>query len=127
VKNRVATASAWGLSLLASLLISGVDNLAYGGEVSPIVIVALILAASFALAYFRDRPWTTAIAVWICIPLTHFAKHIASLADTLQPNTYRSIALLAGFTLVVSLAGSGVGTALRHWTSGSSHPSRSTQ
>lgn len=108
-----------GLSLLAGGLISAVDNLSFGGEVSPIVIVILLAAASATLVFFLRHAWVTAFALWICTPLVHVAKHLAGLPDTIQPNTYFSIAMLAIFTLIVSLAGSGIGAALRHSHAGS--------
>jgi hypothetical protein len=117
-KSTTAT-SACGLALLAGGLISAVDNLAFGGEVSPIMIVILLLAASAAFAFFLRHAWATALAVWIFTPLVHVAKHLAGIPDTIQPNTYASIAVLAIFTLIVSLAGAGIGAALRHAHSGS--------
>jgi hypothetical protein len=119
-EKSVSAASACGLGLLAGGLISAVDNFAFGGEVSPIMIVILLAGASATLAYLFRNAWVTALAVWICMPLVHVAKHLAGLPDTIQPNTYASILMLAIFTLIVSLAGAGAGAGLRHSHSGSS-------
>jgi hypothetical protein len=51
------------------------------------------------------RGWILAFPLWICIPLAHLIKHILGLPDTLHPNTYASILMLAVFTLVVSTFG----------------------
>ncbi|MCX5767455.1 MAG: hypothetical protein NTZ43_09570 [Gemmatimonadetes bacterium] len=92
------------------IAIACVDNFAFGGEVSPIVIVALLSAttATFGGAWGRAG-WPTALAAWVCVPLAHLVKHVLGLPDTLHPNTYTSILLLAAFTLVIATLGTGAG------------------
>jgi hypothetical protein len=93
------------------IAIACVDNFAFGGEVSPIVIVALLIAATATFGGIWGRGgWTTALAAWICVPLAHLVKHVLGLPDTLHPNTYTSILLLAVFTFVVATLGTGAGT-----------------
>ena len=91
-----------------------VDNWAFGGEVSPIVIVGLLLAASvIAGAVWGRSGWIAAAVAWACIPLAHVVKHSLGLPDTLHPNTYTSILYLAAFTLVVTVFGTGCGLLAR--------------
>lgn len=99
--------------VVAGITIALVDNVAFGGEVSPIVIVALLVAATttFGGAWGRAG-WVPALAAWSCVPLAHLIKHVLGLPDTLQPNTYTSILMLAAFTLVVATVGAWIGTVL---------------
>ena len=98
------------IGLITGILISTIDNFAFEGEVSPIIIVLLLLTATLAFgATFGLRGALMSIFTWICIPLTHLIKHIFNLPDTLHPNTYTSILMLAIFTLIVSSVGIGLG------------------
>jgi hypothetical protein len=104
----------------AGVVISAVDHFAEGGELSPIVIVALLLAATLiAGAIWRWRAALTSAATWACIPLAHTANHALNLPDTLNPNTWLSILYLAVFTLGVATAGTGLGVLLNRLRSGS--------
>jgi hypothetical protein len=99
-----------GCGLAAGVTIAYVDSFAFRGEVSPIVIVAMLLAATTAAAgILGRRGWITAAAVWICLPLVHLVKHVLGLPETLHPNTYTSIIKLAAFTFVVAMLGTGGG------------------
>src|SRR5262245_58837713 len=81
------------------LAIEYVDNFAFEGEVSPIVIVGMLLAAAAtAGGIWGRKSWLTAATAWMCVPLVHLVKHVLGLPDTLHPNTYTSILMLAGFT-----------------------------
>lgn len=96
--------------LTAGIAIVVVDNFWSAGEVSPIAIVALLLVATFAAgASWGRRGWLAAVFAWVCVPLAHVAKHVLGMSDTLHPNTYMSILLLAGFCLVVTAIGLGLG------------------
>lgn len=111
----------WSLRLIVGLVVGGaiayVDNIAFAGEVSPIVIVLLLLAAAImAAAIWGQRGWVAIGALWLWVPLAHLIKHMLGLPDTLNPNTYTSILLLALFTLVVTVLGAGVGLLMRQWT-----------
>jgi hypothetical protein len=98
------------VGLAAGIAVAGVDNFAFEGEVSPIVIVVMLLAAATtAVGIWGRRCWITAAGVWMCLPLAHVVKHVLGLPDTLHPNTYASIAMLAAFTFVVTLLGTGAG------------------
>ena len=109
-----------GVGLAAGAAIVYVDNYAFEGEVSPIIIVAMLLAATAtAGATWGRRGWVAAIAAWACVPLAHLAKHVLGLPDTLHPNTYASILLLAAFTLVVATVGTVCGVLVRRLTTGS--------
>lgn len=100
----------FALGVGAGIAIASVDNFAFGGEVSPIVIVALLIATTATFGGIWGRGgWTTALSAWMCVPLAHFVKHALGLPDTLHPNTYTSILMLAAFTFVVAALGTGVG------------------
>jgi hypothetical protein len=103
-----------GMGLAAGAAIVYVDNFAFAGEASPILIVALLLAATtMAGAIWGRGGWTASALTWACIPLAHVVKHIAGWPDTLHPNTYPSILYLAAFTLVVATVGTGCGVFVR--------------
>ena len=98
------------LGLVAGFAISAIDNFAFEGEVSPIVIVALLFTVSVCIGAIWGRSgWLAVILTWVCIPITHLVKHILGLPDTLHPNTYTSIMMLAAFTLVILAIGTGCG------------------
>jgi hypothetical protein len=103
-----------GAGLLTGCVVAGVENSAFKGEVSPIVIVALLLAATvgFALVW-GGGAWLASAAVWLCVPLPHVVKRALELPDTLHPNTWESIATLAAFSLAVAAAGTGLGVLMR--------------
>lgn len=108
-----------GLGCAAGAAIAYVDNVAFEGEVSPIVIVALLLATSATAGTLWGRGgWLAAGAAWVWVPLSHVVKHLLGLRDTLQPNTYGSIASLAAFSLGVAIAGTGFGMLLRRLAAG---------
>jgi hypothetical protein len=108
-----------GVGLAAGAAIAAVDNFAFEGEVSPIVIVALLLAATATAGFLWGRHGPmAAIAAWVCVPLAHLIKHLLGLPDTLHPNTYASILMLAAFTLVVAAIGTGCGVLLGRLTTG---------
>jgi hypothetical protein len=106
-----------GIGLGAGLVIAAIDNFAFKGEVSPFVIVAmLILVAAASGVIWGWRGWIVTIFAWVCVPLAHLAKHVLGLPDTLNPNTYPSILMLALFTFVVSTVGIVGGVFLRRLT-----------
>jgi hypothetical protein len=99
-----------GVGFIIGALIAAVDNFAFAGEISPIAIFALLLIAGAAAgSLWGARGWAPALAIWVCVPATHLIKHTLGMADTIQPNSYASILLLAGVTLAVTLLGAGGG------------------
>jgi hypothetical protein len=107
----------------AGLVIAAVDNFAFEGEVSPIVIVVMLCGVTaIAGGLFMWRGWLAAACVWVCLPLAHLSKHVLGLSDTLNPNTYMSIMMLATFTFLISAIGFGAGVLLRRLASGSAKP-----
>ena len=106
------------LGLVAGVAISFVDNLAFEGEVSPIVIVALLFTISACVgAIWGQSGWFAVVLTWICLPFAHLVKHIIGLPNTLHPNTYTSILMLAIFTFVIAAIGIGCGVLIhRHTT-----------
>jgi hypothetical protein len=116
------------IGLAAGVAIAAVDSFAFKGEVSPIIVVAILLAATVTSgAIWGRRGWVPAAAAWASVPLAHLFKRILGLPDTLQPNTYASLLMLAAFTLAVALAGTGCGVLLRRLTAvaGDGGPKRS--
>ena len=115
--GRVAHAAAGtrlGFGFAAGALIAFLDNVAFAGEVSPIVVVAALLAATLTVgAVWGRHGWPAAAAVWVCVPSVHFVKHLLGLPDTIQPNTWASIAMLAAFSLVVAAVGTVLGVVVR--------------
>jgi hypothetical protein len=106
-----------GIGFVAGVAIVAVDNFASGGEVSPIVIVAMLFAVTTTAGWIWGwGGWRASVVVWLCVPLAHLVKHLLSLPDTLQPNTYTSILMLAAFTFAVSTIGTGCGVLLRKLT-----------
>lgn len=113
--TRKATSSAalLGIGLGAGAVITAVDNFAFGGEVSPIVIVAMLLVVTITMGMIWGlRGGLATAAVWLCLPLSHLIKHVLGLPDTLHPNTYTSILMLAAFTLVIASIGTACGSVL---------------
>ncbi len=115
--------STWQTALLAGLVagevIAYVDNFAFEGEVSPIVIIALLLFSSaLAVGVWGRSGWIAAGIIWACVPLAHVVKHVLGMPDTLHPNTYTSILFLALFTLAVATIGAGCGALVRRLTTG---------
>lgn len=103
-----------GVGLVAGAAIAYVDNVAFGGEVSPVAIVVMLLATTVATAGLWGRRGTiAAAAAWMCVPLAHLVKHVLGLPDTLYPNTYGSIIRLAIFTFLVAGVGTGAGLLIR--------------
>jgi len=108
-----------GVGLVAGAAIVYVDNFAFEGEVSPIIIVAMLLATTAtAAAIWGRRGWVAGTVAYACVPLAHVVKHVLGLPDTLHPNTYRSIVYLAAFSLVVAATGTGCGLLVRRLFTG---------
>ena len=108
-----------GVGIVAGAAIVYVDNFAFEGEVSPIIIVAMLLAATAtAGAIWGRRGLVTGAVAWACVPLAHVVEHVLGLPDTLHPNTYTSISYLAAFSMVVAAAGTGCGVLVRRLSTG---------
>ena len=107
------------VGIVAGAAIVYVDNWAFEGEVSPIIIVTLLLAATaMAGAMWGRSGWSAAVVTWACVPLAHVVKHVLDLPDTLHPNTNTSILYLAGFTLVIAMGGTLFGVLVRKLATG---------
>lgn len=113
-----------GIGFAAGVALAVVDNFAFDGEVSPILIVAILFVmTAIAGVIWGRRGWVVAAAVWVCVPVAHLIKHILDLPDTLHPNTNTSILMLAAFTFVVATIGTGCGILLRRLTTGNAKDS----
>jgi hypothetical protein len=94
------------VGLLIGAIIAYVDNYAFHGEVNPIVIVLLLLLTTFMVGIIWKRhALITVVVLWAWLPMAHVLKHLLGVPDTLNPNTYASIFMLAIFTFVVSAIG----------------------
>ena len=103
-----------GIGLMVGSGIAAVDNLAFGGEASPILIVGmLLLFASTAGMIWGTGAAFPAAVVWTCLPTVHLVKHMLRLRDTIHPNTYTSILKLGAFSFAVTTVGLGFGLAFR--------------
>lgn len=112
--TRAGRAASVAVGAGLGLAISAVDNLAAGGHVSPVVIVALLLAATAAIGGWAGwTGWPAALAVGLPVPGVHLVKHVLGLPDTIQPDTYDSIAMMALFSAAVAGAGFVAGALLR--------------
>ncbi|HZV35336.1 MAG TPA: hypothetical protein VFB72_12250 [Verrucomicrobiae bacterium] len=113
MKYLTTPSARFAVGLVCGAGISAVDNFAFKGEVSPIIIVALLLVAAASVgAIWGRRALPAVLAIWACHPLAHVFKHALNLPDTLHPNTYGSILILAIFSLVVTAIGAGCGLAM---------------
>ena len=94
------------VGFIAGVILVIVDNIIFEGEVSPIVIVVILIGITsvFGTAW-GWRGLQASSVTWICIPLMHLIKHLSGLPDTLHPNTYTSIAMLAAVTCVIAVMG----------------------
>jgi CDP-diglyceride synthetase len=102
-----------GIAFALGIAIAALDNFAFGGETSPIFVFGLLLMATGLIGFvWRSRGWLSAALLWACVPAAHLIKHVFGLSDTLQPNTYASILMLAAITLVVAVVGTACGTAV---------------
>jgi hypothetical protein len=99
---------------IVGVAIAALDIFAFEGETSPLVIVGLLFVAAFTSGTIWDRRGGfAAVCTWQCLPLAHLITHLLHLPDTLHPNTYQSILLLAAFTFAVSVAGVVLGVVIR--------------
>lgn len=87
--------------------------MAEGVDVELRVAAMLFVMTAIAGLIWDRRGWVVSGAEWACLPVAHLIKHILDLPDTLHPNTYASIAMLAAFTFVVAAIGTGCGVLLR--------------
>jgi hypothetical protein len=107
------------VGLIAGSVIVFIDNFEFQGEVSPIVIVIMLLGATITVgAIWKWQAWIAAVTVWVCVPMVHVVKHLMGLPDTLHPNTYTSILMLAVFTFVISAIGFLFGTLINRISKG---------
>jgi hypothetical protein len=103
-----------GTGVIVGAGIAAVDNFAFGGEVSPIVIVGMLLVFGAAVGMiWGARAVVAAAMAWVCLPMAHFLKHLLRLPDTIHPNNYASLLKLGAFTFVVTAIGLGFGLAFR--------------
>jgi hypothetical protein len=103
-----------GFGIVAGAVLAAVDNILFEGEVSPILIVGLLLVTTVtAGALWGWRGWVAAVAAWVWVPTAHVVKRVLNLPDTLHPNTYASILMLTVFTFGVATIGTVSGLIIR--------------
>ncbi len=109
----MSTTKRIAFAVIAGLTIAAVDNFAYGGEVSPIVIVGMLLIATGTAGYLWGMRGVPAAAIiWICVPAAHLVNLTFGLPDSLHPHTYGSAMKLAAFTAIVAALGATCGAAV---------------
>jgi hypothetical protein len=124
-KSKIRLPLLLGTGFVVGATASAVDNFAFHGEVSPIIIVAMLLVMTAIVGWIWGwRGWTGSIVAWACVPLAHLVKHALGLPDTLHPNTYTSILMLAVFTFIIATIGTGCGILLNRLTVASNNGSR---
>ena len=97
----------------AGLAIAYLDGSLFRGEISPIIVLGLLGAAGLAAGMiWRWRGIVSTLCAWVWLPLAHVIRHAAHLPDTVQPNTYLSIAGIGGIALVACAAGLACGALL---------------
>jgi hypothetical protein len=99
--------------LMIGAIIAYVDNFSFQGEVSPIVVVVLLLIATISVGVvWKWHGLITVAAMWLWLPMAHFVKKVLGLPDTLHPNTYTSILMFTEFTFAISAIGLIVGISI---------------
>ncbi len=99
--------------LIIGAIIAYVDNFSFQGEVSPIVIVVMLLVATITIGVsWERRGLLTSALLWLWLPMTHIVKKVLGLPDTLHPNTYASILMFTVFTFTISGIGFITGIAI---------------
>jgi hypothetical protein len=111
---RYASPTRLTVGLLIGAGLFYLDGYAFGGEVSPIVTIGCVLFAIAGLSLtWGMSSWIAASITWVMLPLGHVVKHALGIPDTIQPNTYLSIAGLAVVTLAAAIVGGAVGMLIR--------------
>lgn len=85
-----------------------------GGAVRPVVLVALLMAASLGLGLrWGWAGWPGALGAALPVPGLHVAKHVLGLPDFIQPDTYDALVMMALFDVALCGAGLAAGAVLR--------------
>jgi hypothetical protein len=101
-------------AVIIGLIISAVDNYAFGGEITPMVVILLLLLSTSGMSVIVNaKAYLISIIIWFFLPAVHLIKHIFGLSDTIEPNTYQSILLLALVTFLICQIGFLVGRGIR--------------
>lgn len=101
------------IAAVAGVIIASVDNFAFGGEVSPVLIVGMLLAATGVAGYLWGASGAAAVAIiWVFVPAAHLVNLALGLPDSLHPHTYGSAMKLAAFTAIVAVFGAACGAAI---------------
>jgi hypothetical protein len=102
------------VGLLIGAVLVYLDGYAFSGETGPIVTIGCLLVATVSLSLtWSTGAWVAASIAWVMLPLGHVIKHSLGIPDTIQPNTYISIAGLAAVTLIAATLGGGLGLLIR--------------
>jgi len=105
--------------LLAGVIIALADNFAADGQISPAVIVILLLISSTGAGIIWDNAgWIASAITWIFLPSAHLVGLFFRLPDTLHPAASASILKIAMFSMIIAAAGTATGILIRRMTSG---------
>lgn len=81
-----------GIAILVGCGIAAVDNFVSGGEVSPIVMVGLlVVSCAVAGVVWGVRATLATVLIWIWLPMAHVIKHMLGLPDTLPRTRTRRL------------------------------------
>lgn len=113
------------IGLIIGLTISVIDNYAFKDELSPVVLVLMLLTVSgFSGLLFGWHGWFTVFIIWLFVPATNFIKYIFDLKSTLHPNTINSILKFTLFSFAITVIGFAIGVILRRFINQNSEEPR---
>jgi hypothetical protein len=105
---------AYPAAILLGLAIVGVDLFADGGEISPAVVLALLLTAGAIVGAIHKRfSLLLAVLTAVSLPVVHLALHISGRKTTLQPDTVASILMVGLVAGCAATIGVLIGAAAR--------------
>ena len=117
----------FGCGVAVGMAIVAVDNLAFEGEVSPIVIVVPAACRHNDGRRHLGSAWLDRLRCNMGLRAArNLVKHLLGLPDTLHPNTYTSILMLGAFTFVVAALGTSCGMLVFRNTTGRSNQNHHT-
>lgn len=101
---------AYPAAIILGLVIAYVDLFADRGEISPAVVLFLLLIAG---AIHRKFSLLLAVLTAVSLPAVHLALHVAGRKTTLQPDTVTSILMIGAVSACAATIGVLIGAAAR--------------
>ncbi len=102
------------IAVVLGVVITCVDLFADKGEISPVVVLLLLLIAGGIVGAIHSH-FSLALAVLtaICLPATHLTLHFMGHKTTLQPDTVPSILMVGVVSLCAAALGVRLGAGVR--------------